>query len=101
MLFVLLCISTNRRNDSPAVHLSVQDISVDNSQHPSILCVKKIKQSKTDPFRKGVDLFVGKTGSSLCPLSAMLNYLCISGMEKGPLFKFKDGILLTRQRFVT
>ena len=83
----------------PSVHLSVQDIAVDNSQCPSILCIK-IKQSKTDPFRKGVDLFVGKTGSSLCPVSAMLSYLCVRGMEKGPLFKFEDGRLLSRQRFV-
>ena len=53
-----------------------------------------------DPFRKGVDLFVGETGKPLCPLSAMLNYLCVRGMKKGPLFQFEDGRLLTT-RFVT
>ena len=83
----------------PSVHLSVQDISVDDAKHPSVLCIR-IKQSKTDPFRKGVNLFVGKTGSSLCPVSAMLSYLCARGMENGPLFKFEDGRVLTRQRFV-
>ena len=60
-----------------------------------------IKQSKTDPFRKGVDLFIGKTGSSLCPVAAMLSYLCVRGMADGPLFKFTDGRVLTRQRFVS
>ena len=40
----------------PSVHLSVQDISVDDAKHPSVLCIR-IKQSKTDPFCKGVNLF--------------------------------------------
>ena len=83
----------------PSVHLSVQDISVDDAKHPSVLCIR-IKQSKTDPFCKGVNLFVGKTGSLVCPVSAMLSYLCTRGMENGPLFKFEDGRVLTRQRFV-
>lgn len=52
----------------PSVHLSVNDILVDDAKHPSVLCIR-IKQSKTDPFRKGVDLFVGKTGSGLCPVT--------------------------------
>ena len=84
----------------PSVHLSVQDIAADDSKHPSFLRVM-IKQSKTDPFRKGVDLFVGKTGSSLRPVAAMLSYLCVRGMADGPLFKFADGRVLTRQRFVS
>ena len=39
----------------PAVHLSLSDISVDNSRSPSIICVS-IKQSKTDRFGKGISL---------------------------------------------
>ena len=84
----------------PSVYLSIKDISVDNSSNPSTICIK-IKQSKTDPFRKGIDLFIGRTNSSLCPVSAVLNYLCTRGMEAGPLFCFSDGKVLTRQRFVT
>ena len=30
----------------------------------------------------------------------MLSYLCAKGMAEGPLFKFADGRVLTRQRFV-
>ena len=47
-----------------------------------------------------MDLFVGKTGSLLCPVSAILSYLCVRGMENCPLFMFEDGRVLTRQRFV-
>ena len=81
----------------PSVHLSVQDIAADDSKSLSVLCVM-IKQSKTDPFRKGVDLFIGKTGSPLCPVAAMLSsYLCTRGMADSPLFKFNDERVLTRQ----
>ena len=48
----------------PQVHPSVGDIAVDDGRSPSLLCIS-IKQSKTDPFRKGVDLFIGCTGTDL------------------------------------
>ena len=60
----------------------------------------RIKQSKTDPFRKGVDLFLGRTGSDICPVAALLSYLACRGPRPGPLFIFADGRLLTRRRFV-
>lgn len=59
-----------------------------------------IKQSKTDPFRKGISLFLGCTSSELCPVKAVLSYLECRGTSPGPLFRFKDGHPLTRQRFV-
>ena len=82
----------------PSVHLCVSDIAVDDPRCPSMLRVR-IKQSKTDPFRRGVDLFVGKTSSPLCPVAAMLDYLSTRGVAPGPLFMFRDGRYLTRQRF--
>ena len=81
------------------VHLSVADIAVDDATSPSVLQVR-IKESKTDPFRKGVCLFLGRTGSTLCPIAAVVDYLCQRGMSPGPLFVFEDGRFLTRQRFV-
>ena len=83
----------------PAVHLSRSDIAMDNPAAPSVMRVS-IKQSKTDPFRKGVDLFLGKTATELCPVAALLNYLVVRGPEAGPLFRYKDGRCLSRQRFV-
>ena len=59
-----------------------------------------LKQSKTDPFRKGVDLYVGRTGSDLCPVAALLSYLHCRGSTAGPLFLFASGRPLTRKRFV-
>ena len=58
----------------PACHLGWRDIAVDNPQAPRMVRMT-IKQSKTDPFCKGIDLFLGKTGRKVCPVVAMMNYL--------------------------
>ena len=50
-------------------HLSFADVAVDSQERPSYLKVK-IKQSKTDPFRKGVEIIIGRTGGPLCPVAA-------------------------------
>lgn len=59
-----------------------------------------IKQLKTDPFRKGISFYVGNTSTDLCPVSAILNYLVVRGGKQGPLFLFKCGQFLTRDRLV-
>ena len=83
----------------PACHLSRADIAVDHPYRPQVIRVK-IKQSKTDPFRQGIELFIGRTGSDICPVKALLNYLVVRGPAEGPLFSFPDGTYLTRQRLV-
>ena len=84
---------------NPTTHLNRGDNAVDNPREPTVLRVT-IKQSKTDPFRKGIELFLGKTATDLCPVKAMLNYLLVRAEGTGPLFKFQDGRYLTRQRLV-
>jgi len=57
----------------PSLHLSLQDISIDNRGNPCILKVN-IKQSKTDPFQQGVQIYLGATDTPLCPILGMLPY---------------------------
>ena len=83
----------------PSVHLSWGDLAVDAPGNPTVLSVR-LKASKTDPFRKGITLYIGRVSSDLCPVSAVLAYLLSRGKSDGPLFRFKDGRPLTRQRFV-
>ena len=59
-----------------------------------------IKQSKTDPFRNGVRIFVGRTNSDICPVAALLDYVRIRGLVLGQLFTFSDGHVLSKQQFV-
>ena len=53
-----------------------------------------LKQSKTDPFQKGVDLYLGATGTTICPVRGLL---VLRAHHKGPLFILEDGRYLTRQ----
>ena len=55
---------------------------------------------KADPFRHGVDIYVGSTNTELCPVAAILAYMAICPSVPGPLFIFKDGSPLTRERLV-
>ena len=59
------------------------------------------KSVQNRPIRVGVDIFVGKTGNQLCPVTAVLSYMVARGPGEGPFFRFDDGKPLTRPRFVT
>ena len=88
----------------PAIHLSYQDIAVDNHAVPSLIRLH-LKSSKTDPFRRGVDIYihvhVGKVpGSNLCPVLALQRYLAVRGVRPGPLFVWPDGKPLAKSKFV-
>ena len=84
----------------PGQHLSFSDVALDDSANPKVVSVR-IKQSKTDPFRLGVTIFLGRTGTHLCPVAALLSYMALRGPGVGPLFRFEDGRPLTRVRLVS
>ena len=72
----------------PSVHLSLSDVAVYLHSNSSILR-HHLTQSKTDPFRVGVDIFMGRLQHPfLCPLVAMTRYLRTRGSDLGPLFRF-------------
>ena len=74
----------------PTCHLSLENVAIDSPTNPSIMRVT-LKQSKTDPFRQGMDIFLGVTKPSLCPVMAMLAYLAIRGSSVGLLFIRTNG----------
>ena len=83
----------------PSCHLIFQDVSVDQVTDLQLLRAH-LKTSKTDPFCKGIDIFVGRTGNELCPVAVMLAYLAIRTPKPGFLFQFTDDRLLTKPRLV-
>ena len=68
-----------------SVHLSLSDLAVDSHTTPSIIRLR-IKQSKTDPFRQGVDIFLGATNADICPVQAVLQFLAVRNPSPGPLY---------------
>ena len=83
----------------PTIHLSLADLAFDHAVQPSVMQIT-LKASKTDPFRLGVQIYVGKTLGVLCPISAMLAYLSLRGPNPGMLFQYADKSPLTKSRFV-
>lgn len=61
-----------------------------------------LKRSKTDPTGKGLAIYIGCTGTSVCAVCAMRNYMVLSKSDHGddPLFKWENGLYLTRSSFV-
>lgn len=84
----------------PAVHLSISDISINSLSSPHKIIIRR-KASKTDPFRQGFNVVLGRTEADLCPVAALLGYIAMRGLAPGPLFHFSDARLLTRQVLVS
>ena len=87
--------SPNVSQYDPTVHLSFSDLAVDNRSAPSLVQIT-IKESKTDPFRRGVQVCLGKTDTAICPVEAIIQYLTFHGTTPGPLFITADQEPLTR-----
>jgi len=81
-----------------STHFSLKDISVDNRSNPYLIKLR-IKQSKTDPFRQGADIYLGATDTPICPVSALMPYLTERGTQPGPLFITNDRMYLTSALF--
>ena len=80
------------------VRVSISDVMFDHASSPSAILIT-IKASKTDPFRKGITLALGRTYCPLCPVAAMA--VCLQrGTGSGPPFRFKDGEPLTCKKSV-
>ena len=83
----------------PASHLAPQDITTDSHENPTLVRLH-LKQSKTDPFRRGADIYLGLSANDIFPVSSLLAYMAFRGTRSGPLFIFSDGCLLSRVRLV-
>ena len=84
------------------MHLTLGDISIYEG-HLSVL----LKQSKTDPFRKGVSLLIFQTGSCLCAYEAVIKYKKVrinqfpnSSGTNDPFFITVFGEPMTRSFFI-
>ena len=80
----------------PEGYLSEGDVSLDSQSDPSVV----LNASKTDPFRKGVYVYLGKTGYELCPVAALTAYLAVRGRLSGPFFRFVSGTPLSCDLFM-
>ena len=85
----------NLASFSKESHLSLADIAIDSYESPSCLRLH-LKASKTDPFRKGCFIHIGKGNFPLCAIHSLMTYLNDRGDKEGPLFLYQDGRSLSR-----
>ena len=69
---------TTNSSFDPSVDLTPADLQVDSSTNPQSFRVF-IKCAKTDPFRRGCFIFLGRGSAPLCPVLALTNYLHLRG----------------------
>ena len=60
----------------------------------------QIKASKTDQYWQETRVALGATGTSICPVSALLDYLTIRGNRPVALFINENGLPMRRGQFV-
>ena len=89
-----------RNTFNPTVDLAWGDIAVDNQENPQMLRIH-LKKSKCDQFGVGSDIIVGRTGSMLCPVAAMLSFIAIRGDSPGLFFIDSDKRAFTKSQFVS
>jgi hypothetical protein len=80
-------------------HLSVADVSVDSHTSPTTIAIR-LKVTKTDQFGTGTTIYLGRTANSICPVSAVLQYLTVRPGADGPLFITLQGRPLTKALFI-
>ena len=84
------------------IHLGKRDIAFEPSLVSPVRMIVNNICSKTDPFRKGIKLTIGKTGENICAVNAVKHYFSLldTKEQKKPFFSFQDGKPLSRIRFV-
>lgn len=82
----------------PTVHLSLQDFNID-SHTARMLMRSNVKQSKTVLFCKSIQVFLGKTGHSVCQTKEIMPYLSLRGNKLEPLFTTHNNSPLIRKFF--
>lgn len=81
----------------PRIHMAVGDIEAVSQVDPTYMKVK-VKLLRRDPFRKESHIYLGRIDSPMCPCTSISNYLKVRGSESGPLFLYRDGSPLSRQK---
>lgn len=90
---------------SPANHHLTPNATCVSVISPCMITMQFLKQSKTDPFRKGIDIKLFRTKSTACPIQQLSAYLPMRNSTfackpNDPLFIMENGNALTRSRFL-
>ena len=83
---------------SPHLNITVDDVRIEDE-----LAVIHLKASKTDVERRGVDIRLFRTRTSVCAVTSLTTFLCLrpTNRSNSPLFCLSNGQHFTRRTFVS
>ncbi len=70
--------------------LQTSEVAMDSHSNPTVIRLF-LRKAKTDPFGKGVYIYLGKTSKPVCLVMVLRKYLAIRPSHQGALFIWKDG----------
>ena len=85
--------------DSAPPIILMSDVAINSRSAPTAFRLR-LRRSKTDPLGRGVDIFLGVSGTEVCPVAALLQYLAVRPLGDGHLFVWEDGRPLSKSTFV-
>ena len=71
--------------DSAPSNILMSEVAINSRSAPSAIRIR-LRQAKTDPFGGGVEIFLGVSGTVVCPVTALLRYVAVRPIRKGHLF---------------
>ena len=83
----------------PTASIMWGDVAVDSRENPTMVRIH-LKRSKCDQFGVGANIILGRTGQSLCPVTAIIAYLVIRGSGPGVFFQRPQAQVVTKAWFV-
>jgi len=89
---------SSQQHYDPKIHLFLSDVTMDSRNSPSMVCIH-IKQSKTEPFRESIRIYLGRTHQHICPVDVIIPYLAVRRSHPGPVFILPNGRMFTRDAF--
>ena len=75
------------------------DVAIDSHANLSVVRIF-LARAKIDPFGHGVHIYLGRTNTAVCPVTAILRFLAIRPVRDDSLFIWSNGSPLTQQQFV-
>lgn len=76
------------------------DVAVDDTADPTVIRIH-LKHSKCDQFGAGANVVLGKSGTDICPVAALVEYISARGDSPGPFFLSYTRKPLLKADFVT
>jgi hypothetical protein len=90
---------TVRQHFDPDINLCFQDVKLSQDK-----CILTLKASKTDPFRKGIDITLFLRQHNICPVTNITEYYKVrqrcGSKPLDPLFVTSEGLPLSRAYFI-